>query len=367
MRNQFHRIFVLTLVLYTTFFLDPTYAAGPLKPVRIVVGTQTLNIGYPWLTLPQAQALGYWKEEGYDVQVVPLAPPAQPIALLLAGQADFAMVNGAVVVQAHALKNEPVKVAMLNGVTDWSIGVLADSPYKSVKDLKGKVIGTFGLASGGVALLRAYFQDNGMDPDKDVQIIATGSGAPAIDALRSGRVQALVFWATAMASYENAGLKMRYMRGADWRQIPDYSLSVMEKTAQTDPKMVEGIVRGMAKATVFALANPDCARRIQWKTWPSTKPTGSSDDKVLAKWDDNVLNAQLATLSDAFTMTGGKYYGNFDPAAYDRLQQFMLRTKQIPKTVPPSDYALQIPDFYGRANSFDAGAIKQASLKCSGW
>jgi NitT/TauT family transport system substrate-binding protein len=365
MRLKPYYSIILTILFFLLSYDPSANAATPLKPVRIVVGTQALNIGYPWLTLPQV--LGYWKEEGLDVQVVPLAPPAQPITLLVSGQADFAQVNGAVVVQAQTLKNEPVKVAMLNGITDWSVAVLDTSPIKSVKDLKGKTIGAFGLASGGVALFRALLQDNGIDPDKDVHLIAVGSGAPAIEALRTGQVQALVFWATAMASFENAGLKLRYMRGPDWRRIPDYTLSVMDKTAQSDPKMVEAVVRGMAKATLFALTNPDCVRKIQWKTWPATKPTGSSDENTLARWDDNILRAQLDTLHDAFTLNGGKYYGNFDPNTYDALQQFMLRTHQIPKTVPSANYALALPDLYKKANNFDAEAIRQSALKCSNW
>jgi len=340
-------------------------AAPPLKKVRIVVGTALLNVSYPWLNLPRA--LGYWKDEGYDVDVVPLAPPAQAITLLLAGQADLAQVNASVVVQAHAINHEQVKVAMLNGVIDWSVGVLADGPIKSVADLKGKSIGAFGIASGGVALLKAYLQDNGIDPDHDVKIISVGGGAPAVEALRSGNVQALIFWGSAMASFENAGLKLRYLRGGDWRRLPDYTLAVTQKTVDADPKMVEAIARGAARATLFALTNPDCVRKIQWKTWPSTKPTGSTDQATLIRWDMNNLNAQLDTLRDAFNLNGGKYYGNLDPAVYGRLQDFMLKTKQIDKTVPLSDYAVGIPDFYKHVNDFDADAVKKAALSCAGW
>jgi NitT/TauT family transport system substrate-binding protein len=340
-------------------------AEEPLKKVRIVVGTTVLNISYPWLNLPRA--LGYWKQEGYDVEVTPLAPPAQPITLLVAGQTDFAQVNATVLVQARATNNAPVKVAMLNGITDWSVAVAADSPYTSIKDLKGKMIGTFGLASGGVFLLRAYLQDNGIDPDKDVKLIAVGGGAPAADALRTGRVQALMFWASAMAGFENTGLKLRYLRGDDWRKIPDFTLAVMEKTVNSDPKMVEAIVRGAAKAELFALTNPDCVRRIQWKMWPSTKPTGAPDDATLSRWELNLLQAQLNTMKDAFELNGGKYYGNFDPSTYDVLQNFMVKTNQITHTIAPAGYAVDIPDFYRKANDFDAEAVKQAAIKCENW
>lgn len=340
-------------------------AEAPLKKVRIVVGTSVLNISYPWLNLPRA--LGYWKEEGYDVEVTPLSPPAQPITLLVAGQTDFAQVNATVMVQARATSKEPVKVAMLNGVTDWSVAVAADSHYTSIRDLKGKNVGAFGLASGGVFLLRAYLQDNGIDPDKDVKLIAVGGGAPAAEALRSGRVQALVFWASAMAGFENTGLKLRYLRADDWRKLPDFTLAVMEKTANADPKMVEAIVRGAAKAELFALSNPECVRRIQWKMWPMTKPTGAPDEATLAHWDLNLLRAQLDTLKDAFELSGGRYYGNFDPATYDDLQKFMMKTNQITQAVSSADFALDIPDFYRKVNDFDAEAVKNSAIKCETW
>jgi hypothetical protein len=92
-------------------------------------------------------------------------------------------------------------------VIDWGIGVLQDRPIKSVADLKGKKIGIFSLGTGGMPLLKGYLRANGINPDKDVQIIATGAGAPALEALRSDRVQALMFWGSALTGFQNAGLE----------------------------------------------------------------------------------------------------------------------------------------------------------------
>lgn len=340
-------------------------AQTPKKKVRIVVGTQVLNISYPTLNLPLA--LGYWSDEGYDVEITPLAPPAQTIALLIAGQADFAQINASVAVQAQSLNSQPVKLVVNNGVIDWSIGVLEDSPLRSITDFKGKTIGVFGLGSGGVAILRAYLKEKGIDPDKDVKFIATGAGAPAIDALKSGRVQGLMFWASAMAGFENAGLKMRYLRGEDWRTLPDFSIAAMSKTIESDPKMVEAIVRGMAKASEFAFANPDCVRRIQWKTWPNTKSTGQADPSVLAQWDTNLLKAQLDSFRDGYKVGGGKYWGNVDTAAVSRLEQYMLKSGQISRGVPASALMIADADLYRRANQFDASAIRQAAKTCANW
>src|SRR5256885_266228 len=128
------------------------FAAGsqaqtkPLKKVRIAVGTTNLNVGYPWLTLPLS--LDYWKQEGYDVDVLPVGASLQALQQMVAGNADFAQLNSSVVIQGNVMNDIPVRVVMNNGVIDWSIAVLDDGPIKDVKDLKGKTIGVFSLATG---------------------------------------------------------------------------------------------------------------------------------------------------------------------------------------------------------------------------
>ena len=257
----------------------------------------------------------------------------------------------------------PARAVMANGVIDWAVGVQADGPVRDVHDLKGKTIGVFSLATGGIAFLKSYLRQNGMDPDRDVTLVATGLGAPAVDALRTGKVQGLLYWAAAMAGFENAGLHLRYLRAPDWRGYPDLSLSTLQKSAAADPRMVEAIARGAARATVFALANPDCVRQVQWERFPATKPTGA-DDATLRQWDLRLLDAQLDTLRDGFALNGGKLWGNVDPVGFERIEAFMLESKQIAKTLPATTFLLDIPGFYGRVNAFDAEATRAAALKC---
>lgn len=339
----------------------PGRAQAPLKKVRIAVGTTVLNLSYPWLNLPLA--LGYWREEGYDVDVQPVGASLQALQQMVGGNADFAEVNSSVVVQANVVNNIPVRVAMGNGVIDWALAVPEDSPVRSVQDLRGKTIGVFSLATGGIAFMRSYLRQNGMDPERDVRLVATGLGAPAVDAVRTGKVQAILYWAAAMAGFENAGLKLRYFRGEDWRGYPDLSLAVLQKTVDADPKMVEGIVRGAAKATVFALENPDCVRQIQWRRWPGTKPTGADED-TLARWDLNLLQAQLDTLRDGYTLNGGRVWGNVDLAGYDRMQDFMLESKQIERKLPSATYGIGVPGLHERAGTFDHAAVREQARQC---
>jgi NitT/TauT family transport system substrate-binding protein len=333
----------------------------PLKKVRVAVGTSVLNVGYPMLTLPVT--LGYWKSEGYDVEIMPVGASLQALQQMVAGNADFAQINASVIVQANAKNDLPARVVMANGVIDWSIAVDADGPIKSVKDLKGKTVGVFSLATGGIAYYNNLLKANGLDPAKDVELVPLGLGAPPIEAMKSGKVQALLYWAAAVAVFENAGLKLRKIVGEDWRGYPDFSFSTMQATLDKDPKLAIAIARGVAKATVYALANPDCARKLHWERYPSTKPSGA-DEATLIKWDLNAQQAQLDTLAEGFKLNGGKQWGSADPAAYDRLVKFMLDAKLIDKPVAAKSLIVSIPGFFDKINDFDVKAIEADAKAC---
>jgi NitT/TauT family transport system substrate-binding protein len=114
---------------------------------------------------------------------------------------------------------------------------------------------------------------------------------------------------------------------------------------------------------VFALANPDCALKLHWAKYPSTKPSGA-DEATLMKWDLNNQRAQLDSLQEAFKLNGGKLWGYADPAAFTRLIEFLAAAKQINKTMPVKDLIVGIPDFYAKVNDFDVKAVEASAKAC---
>src|ERR1700757_3910126 len=91
----------------------------PLKKVGLAVGTTVLNVGYPMVTLPVT--LGYWKAEGYDVDVQPVGASLQAIQEMVPGNAEFAEVNASAIIQTNTKNDLPVRVVMSNGIIDWSV------------------------------------------------------------------------------------------------------------------------------------------------------------------------------------------------------------------------------------------------------
>jgi NitT/TauT family transport system substrate-binding protein len=336
--------------------------AQPLKKVRIVAATQVVDVNYPTMFLPVV--LGYWKQEGYDVDVQAAGGSLQTFQQMVGGNAELAAGSAGAVIQANAKSNLTIRVVSSISASDWSLAVDADGPIKTAKDLKGRTIGVFSLSTGGIAFLNGLLRANGLDPAKDIEIVPIGLGAPAVEAMRAGRVQALIYWGSAIASFENAGLKLRKIVGDDWHVYPEYTLATLQATADKSPEMLLGIARGIVKAQVFATANPACVVKLYWTNYGKPK-VAEVDDDTLMKRDVHSLETNLASNVSALKQYGGgKIWGRFDPVAWKRLAEFMLAAKQIDAPYNTDQLVLKIPDFVQKINDFDVAAVQASAKAC---
>ena len=340
----------------------PAHAEDQLKKVRIAFAGPALSIAQPWLQMPGP--LGYWRQEGLDVNVFVARGSLQAIQLLIAGQADVVQINSWPLVQAATNNGILIRDLMLNTVIDWQLVVPQDSPIKTVHEFKGKTIGTAGLP--GMAFLKSYLKASGLDPDRDVQIVPTGAGALAGQALNNKKVQGLFYRGSVIAGLENSGFVFRSFSDPEWHRLPGYSMATLQSTIARDPKMLEGLVRGAAKASLFATTNPDCVVQLQWTNYPASKPSGV-DDETAAKWDRRTLDLTLATMKTAFDLGGGAEWGKSTPEQFARLQEIFLRGRIIArKLVNPATYIIAVPDFFQKANTFDHDAIVEQAKTCNG-
>jgi NitT/TauT family transport system substrate-binding protein len=174
------------------------------------------------------------------------------------------------------------------------------------------------------------------------------------------------FFQSAFTSFENIGAKFRYFSGEDWRKQSDFTLVTTQKILDRDPQMVQALVRGGAKGVVFSFANPDCTRRILWKTWPNTKPSGAPDE-TLIKWDLNNLAAQQKGMMQAYQLSGGKLWDAATPEEYGALQDFLLRAGLIKQKVTNESLIIGIPSFFEEVNKFDREAVARQAKACAGF
>ena len=193
-------------------------SAAELRKVKIAMSSAAMSPSYPYLYV--AGRLGFWKEEGLDVDILLTQGSAQTIQLLAADQVTVGLLNPEPVVVARAMRDLPIRsVACIGDIFSWATAVAPDSPIKTVADLKGKKIGVFNLASGGVFYIKARAIEAGLDPDKDLTFIPVGFGAPAAEALRSNGVDAILLWRAAFVALENADVPLRFWRPRHGRPI----------------------------------------------------------------------------------------------------------------------------------------------------
>ena len=172
-------------------YWNPVRASGPpcfgqsLRPAIFSLSSPKEISAAPLLF---AKHLGYFKEEGIDAKLVVMS---SDIAMkgLLTGDVDFAS-SVSSVVKAAAL-GVPVKT-VINYFNGSFFYLVSKPEFTRIEQLRNKVIAISRYGSATDLDARAAFRHFGIDPSKDITILAVGGGTARIAGLISGRFDATI-------------------------------------------------------------------------------------------------------------------------------------------------------------------------------
>jgi len=183
--------------------LWPNAYAGAQEATKIRALLPIPNFDESFAPVAVAQEMGYFKEEGLDVTIIPVNGSKEVAIQVSAGNADVGLASPAdAVIGMQSGTNLDVQYySNLYYQNIWPLSVVEDSPIKSVKDLKGKKIGVLSIGSTGITFGRAYVKEAGFNPQSDVTFVPIGAGGQALTAIRQGVVDALVFNDAALAKF----------------------------------------------------------------------------------------------------------------------------------------------------------------------
>ena len=324
-------------------------AQAPRKVV-IAHGSQQVEITHPGLYL--GGVVGFSQQEGIELVAQTTQGSQQALQLLAAGRADFVQVTTETVINA---KDQGVNARVVYSAVNHynsQIAALADGPVREVNDFKGKQIGVFSLSSGSVPYLKAVLKEAGLDPEKDVTMVPTGAGAPALQALNSGTVAALSLWAGAFAVFENQGAKLKIFTSNQLSTAPGHVLATTDEYIRQNPEIVAKVGRIYAKSAVFAMANPQSAVQAYWKALPQNRPP-EVNEKVL-KEQQHILQVGLRDMR--VVDRPDKRWGWNDPSGLAILQKYLVDNGARKTMVPDSE--LFSNDLVDEYNKFDAEVIR---------
>jgi NitT/TauT family transport system substrate-binding protein len=165
-------------------------AGGSGSKVVIGVGGQTL-LTYMAATL--AEQLGYYKEEGVDVELQDLQGGSKALTAMLGGSTQVTCGYYEHTIQMQA-KNQSIKAFVDMGLSSGLALIVApknEGSIKSIGDLKGKNVGVTAPGSSTDMFVKYLLSKNGFQPT-DAAVSAIGAGSSAVAAVQNNQVDAAV-------------------------------------------------------------------------------------------------------------------------------------------------------------------------------
>src|SRR5258708_37588882 len=168
-------------------------AAAQTRTTEVVLGTATPGGGFP---LYGAGLVETVHEADPALVVTPrnTKGSTENVPLLEAGKLDIALVQGEVAYEAFSGIGRPpsaVRIIAAMYATPGMFVVRADSPYRSVGDLRGKPV-AFGARGSGLVILARYVLDGiGLDQEKDFDAVYLDRAGDGPAMVMEGRVAAL--------------------------------------------------------------------------------------------------------------------------------------------------------------------------------
>ena len=145
--------------------------------------------------------------------------------------------------------------------------LVARPEYKSVKDLKGKVLGTVTFGGSQHTAARRLISLGGLDPDKDITTIQAGEESRQLQALVSNAIQASAI-SPPWVLLGRDKYKMNILDSAiDKFASIQNGLAVSVKTLQDKPDLVKKLLRAKARAARYFEQNEREVSEMLAKMW----------------------------------------------------------------------------------------------------
>jgi NitT/TauT family transport system substrate-binding protein len=258
-----------------------------------------------------AKSKGYYTAAGLDVTfnhgIVP-----DLIGSMIAGKSDFVFASGDEMLVARDKQLKVIDVASIFQKYPVSLIVPADSPVKTLSDLKGHSIGVPGLYGATyTGLLALLYKANMKLSDVKVQSI----GFTQVAALMSHRVDAVMGYANnEPLRLESNGFKVRTFAVSDYQPLVSNGIVTTEDTYHNQPQVVRNFVQATLKGLKDVIADPAGAVETSKASIPGMTNTAET------------LTILKATIP---LWQSSKQPGYNDEATWQSMEQFMVAEKMI--------------------------------------
>jgi sulfonate transport system substrate-binding protein len=236
------------------------FAQGKLEKSKVSVAVGG-KASFYYLPLTIAERLGYFKDEGIELEISDFEGGSKALQAVVGGSAD--VVSGA---WENTIDQQPKGLNLQGFVLQGrypmiTVGIAKAKAanYKSPKDLKGMKIGVSAPGSSTNRVVLHLLAKDGLKGD-DVSIIGVGTSAGVIAAITGGQIDAVSNLDPAMAMLENMGAIVviadtRTAKGTEAvfgsADMPAGALYAPISFIQKNPNTVQAMTNAMVRALLW--------------------------------------------------------------------------------------------------------------------
>lgn len=290
------------------FFFSTVVVHAQLVKIRAV--SASLDVQY--LPAYVAQAKGYFKQEGLDVELIVVRGGRLGLQALAAGDVHFVLYIAA---SLPAIWNgTDLKIlAQMTNMLPFSLMVRPD--IRKVEDLKGKKVGV-SVGATTFALVHELLKLNGIDPDKGVEYVNISGNGPKIAALQTGLIAAAPLAPPTELKALKAGFKRLLSFGDVLPEMSFTGLVAAARFIREEPRIVEKMVRGLVRGTVAARDDREVAIGVM----------------------QNHLKMTPYEASESYNLVRKSLSPGFSEVSVKRVAELISSSVGVPVTREPKEY-----------------------------
>jgi len=251
--KQLGMILIRGLFLLVTLASARTVGAQNLEKVRIGMPSLSLSFIAPQV----AYAKNFFRDEGIDAEIIRIATNIGIVAVTTK-EIGYTTAVGAAL--RAGVKGLPIKVVTYFNGRPLHV-LVAKREFKSVAELRGRLIGFAGYGDSTEFMLRAMLSQAGMGLEKDVQAFQVSGSGQRLQALLSGKLDAAIVPPPFNFEAESKGF-IRLMAAADVFETSVSGLALHNDTLREKPAQVKKMLRALLKAQSFIRGNKADSVRI---------------------------------------------------------------------------------------------------------
>ncbi len=269
------------------------------------------------------EALGYFEEEGVEVNLLPSDTSIPYVAFLQNGQADMAMLDPVETLSAVDAGTNINTVYEVMQNAPEGIGVPAGSDVQSMAELEGTTVGL--VSDRDRSFLAAGLNTVGLSID-DVDTVVLGESGPTLAAaMRDGNVSAISGAAPDWIALIVNDIEVRLITPEELLASPANTFAVNADRIEELRPAAEGFLRAWSKGQYVSTFAPEAVAEMLRRAVPE-------------EWENEEAGQMFLEMSIDMNVSTTEMIGDLQEDVWRALQPQYVEAGAIDETIPVEEF-----------------------------